>query len=432
MGKKILLITLDGVGDRPAQVLGNKTPLEAADTPNLDALAAQGINGVMTAIAPGVPAPSDVAHYLIFGYPLEWRPGRSVFEATGYGVAIAEDEVICSTSLALAELRDGIIEIVTRRDMGLTLEEGRALVEAVPHYQEAGIELELIYTAKWFGILKMRGEVSHQITDSDPFYDDLPVLAVQPMVGAPEAAERTAHVLNNYLRWTYRVLSQHEVNRARPKATIILTKWPGRKVELPSFQEKYNLNGLSISPKPVINGLARYLGIDTKFSDLETADREYAYGIEQLNAYDFVHIHDLRPDVIAHKKDPVKKVETIEKIDRDLKVLTDRLPDPSLVVAITADHSTLSTEGTVKAMHAGEPVPIVVVAEGVRTDAVSRFSERDGVNGGLGHIRAMELMNILMNYTNRLGNYGFRPRRFETDQASYRPTDVKPLTLPPD
>lgn len=429
-GKKIFLITLDGIADRPSKELNGCTPLEVARTPHLDRLAQAGINGLMHPLSPGVPLPTDVAHYLILGYAPEERPGRSVFEATGYGVSFSPDEVICSTSFALVAPEGNALKIVNRRELGLTPEEGRMLVEAISHYKTKEFQFEVVYTKKHFGILKIRGPVSDQITDSDPFYSKLPVVAVQPLEHSPEAA-KTAEALNEYLRWTYTVLS-----KLSTKINILLTKWPGRHRSWRPFSEKYGMRGLSLSPKELLNGLARYLGLASLNTDsLYTSSQHpleasLSLALERLEKYDFVHIHDPRPDVISHKKDPQAKADLIERLDAELEILIKNLSD-DWVVCMTADHVTPSTVGVGKAMHAGEPVPITIWGAHVLTDSCEKFSERAAAHGGLAFVYGKDLLTILMNYADRLGNYGFRPRPVK-NIASYRPTfdQIKPLPPP--
>jgi 2,3-bisphosphoglycerate-independent phosphoglycerate mutase len=84
----IVFLILDGLADRPQGVLGGKTPLEAAETPNLDRLASLGSNGLLDPLGPGIPMGSETAHFLIFGYPLEDFPGRAVIEAMGRDVPL--------------------------------------------------------------------------------------------------------------------------------------------------------------------------------------------------------------------------------------------------------------------------------------------------------------------------------------------------------
>ncbi len=428
-GKRIFLITLDGIADRPSKELEGCTPLEVARTPNLDRLAREGINGLMHPLSPGVPMPTDVAHYLLFGYAPEERPGRSVFEATGYGVSFSPDEVICSTSFALVAPESNALKIINRRELGLTPDEGQRLVEAVSHYCTEEFEFNVVYTKKHFGILKIRGPASDQITDSDPFYSKLPVVAIHPLDNSVEAA-KTAEALNEYLRWTYTVLS-----KLSDKINILLTKWPGRHRSLTLFSEKYGMRGLSLSPKELLNGLATYLGLETMdTSSLYEASRHpleasLSLVLERLEKYDFAHVHDPRPDVISHKKDPHAKIAVVEQLDAELEILLANLKE-DWVVCVTADHVTPSTVGVGKAMHAGEPVPITIWGTHVLKDSCEEFSERAAARGALGFILGKDLMTILMNYADRLGNYGFRPRPVK-NVASFRPKPEQIKPLPP-
>lgn len=428
-GKKIFLITLDGIADRPSNALDGRTPLEVARTPNLDRLAREGINGLMHPLSPGLPMPTDVAHYLLFGYVPEERPGRSVFEATGYGVSFSPDEVICATSFARVAPEGNALKIINRRELGLTPDEGQKLVEAVSHYCSEEFEFNVVYTKKHFGILKIRGPASDQITDSDPFYSKLPVVAIQPLNDSLEAA-KTAEALNEYLRWTYTVLS-----KLSSKINILLTKWPGRHSFLMPFAEKYGMRGLSLSPKELLNGLASYLGLDSLpteslyTSSERPLEASLSLALEQLEKYDFIHIHDPRPDVVSHKKDPHAKITVIEQLDAEFGILLKNLKN-DWVVCVTADHVTPSTIGVGKAMHAGEPVPITIWGTQVLADSCERFSERAAAHGALGLVLGKDLMMILMNYADRLGNYGFRPRPVQ-NVASFRPRPEQIKPLPP-
>src|SRR6266704_2866482 len=92
--RRILLVIFDGLGDRPLTELGHKTPLEAARKPNLDWFAANGVNGLVDPIAPGVPAGSDTSHLALFGYdPREVYTGRGPFEATGVGIDLEAGDI---------------------------------------------------------------------------------------------------------------------------------------------------------------------------------------------------------------------------------------------------------------------------------------------------------------------------------------------------
>jgi len=97
---KIIVILLDGIGDRSYKVLKQRTPLQAAATPNLDRLAHLGSNGLFHAASPGRCLPSEIAHFLLFGYELNEFPGRGLLEAVGESVAFDDTDVLCMAHLA--------------------------------------------------------------------------------------------------------------------------------------------------------------------------------------------------------------------------------------------------------------------------------------------------------------------------------------------
>ena len=156
---KILLITLDGLGDRPAPVLDGRTAVEAAYTPNLDALAERGINGLLTAVARGVPAGTPTAHAAMFGYDVAALPGRAVFHAVARGIVPAPGEVVSLTRFAAVEPGPQGLRLLERR-MSAPEEDAAALAGAIRTYSHDGVDLELVYTGDTEGILVLRGAVS--------------------------------------------------------------------------------------------------------------------------------------------------------------------------------------------------------------------------------------------------------------------------------
>ena len=109
-------VILDGAADRQQAALGGRTPLESAETPNLDALATAGSSARMYPIAPGIAPSSQQAHWSLFGYEQASFPGRGYFEALGEGLAPARGDVTLRANLARVEARDGAFEIVERPD----------------------------------------------------------------------------------------------------------------------------------------------------------------------------------------------------------------------------------------------------------------------------------------------------------------------------
>src|SRR3954469_11304370 len=102
----IVVLLLDGLGDRAHDVLKGKTGNEAARTPNLDRLVARGSSGVLYAIGPGRAPSSEVAHWSMLGYRPDEFPGRAVFEALGHGQEVSDEHAFAYAALRPAERRE--------------------------------------------------------------------------------------------------------------------------------------------------------------------------------------------------------------------------------------------------------------------------------------------------------------------------------------
>jgi len=443
---KVLLVILDGLGDRPSPLLDGRTPLEAAHTPNLDRLAEMGITGFMTPLSPGVVPSSPLAHFLLFGYRLEEFPGRAVFLAVSHGLELTPDEVVCAARLATVELHVNGLRIIERLvHYGET--DSRQLAEAIAHYEVGGLRFELRYTGDSEGTLFIRGGASLHITDSDPLGRDLPVIRIQPMVEASdvEQAQRTAKALNHYLSWAYHRLSQNPINQQRRErgqlpANFLLTKWTARRRAIEPFAARWGFRAASVTSEGILRGVASELGMThVAVSSASAVDEDLRCRLvaaQQLftEGYDFVHVHTKEPDVTSHLGDPVRKLKVIESLDRGLATLfTEMLPDPELVLIVTADHCTPSVwstpAGEFHDQHSSEPVPIVALSRYARVDDVTHFDERAVLRGGLGHISGTDLMPLVLNLSARTNTCDQRPL---DHHVLYRPRQVEAFEIMPD
>jgi 2,3-bisphosphoglycerate-independent phosphoglycerate mutase len=445
MMTKILLLILDGLSDKPAEELGNLTPLEAAHTPNLNKLAALGINGVMDPISIGVPMRSETSHFIMFGYPIEDFPGRALCEARYVGgLHFSDRDVICSTNFASVVKDDGQFRIL-EREIKLKDDEMAELSQALPDYGEDGITVKYKYIGhtskinRGYGILIISGKgISDKIIDSDPYYDGLPVLEIQPLVKSGETmeAELTSRILNNYLRWAHQKLSDHPLNLKRKSeglnpVNFLLTLWASRRTPIDSFYERYGMKGISvIHDHPVLNGLARELGMDDEeypcLKTKEAIEKHYSEFFGRLGSYiekyDFIHINARDPDLAAHTKNPLWKKDVLEAIDNALSVFIEKIMlEYDLLITITGDHGAPSVGNL---LHCGESVPILMVGKRLLVDDVKEFNERSAVKGWLGRIYGKDYMNAVLNFTDRIYMYGLRltPRIAPT-----RPGRVKGL-----
>ncbi|HDO29857.1 MAG TPA: phosphoglycerate mutase, partial [Desulfobacteraceae bacterium] len=241
MTTRCIVILLDGLGDRSSPVLGHKTPLQAARTPNLDALAALGANGLFHAERPGVSLPSENAHFAMFGYRQEEFPGRGLLEALGAGIEINPDEVYVLAHFINAEEAGNTLYVKQHRPR-VAAGEARALVQAVRRYETDDIRFVFRQTKDLDGILALSGRVSPLITDTDPIQVDCPMMSAAPWRSAAGEREavRTAGALNSYLSWCYRTLGDQAGNRDRRRrnrvpVNAVVTQRAGRWKDVESF-----------------------------------------------------------------------------------------------------------------------------------------------------------------------------------------------------
>jgi 2,3-bisphosphoglycerate-independent phosphoglycerate mutase len=406
---KIILVLLDGLGDRAFPVLNHRTPLQSASTPNLDRLAREGSNGLFHASFPGQCLPSETAHYLLFGYALKDFPGRGLLEAVGEGVVFEENDVLCLAHLAeVAWQKDK--PVLVRKRPSLEDEELDALFCAISPWETDGVGFRLHHTRKNDALLVISGGASPHVSDSDPMIPGWPMARIWPVAENPEShkSEQTARALNAYLRYCHKELINHDVNKRRiaqglPSANFIATQRCGRRIVQKPFKLKWGMAGMIMSSGSVYAGLAKELGLTfTQMQDSPDAaqDLRDRIGVALDDpTHDFIHVHTKVPDEAAHTGDPKYKEAVIATLDEGLDVLVKALSRrDDILVGITADHSTPSDAILI---HSGEPVPVLLAGPKVRRDDVESFDEISAAKGCLGFLRGQELMGMLLNYANR-------------------------------
>jgi 2,3-bisphosphoglycerate-independent phosphoglycerate mutase len=411
----IVVILLDGLGDRAHAALGGRTGNEAADTPNLDRLFAAGSCGVLYGVAPGRAPSSEVAHWAMLGYRPEEFPGRAVFEAFGRGQEVSDEHVFAYAALRPAERRDGALWLTGRPHPERDAEEAERLVALCDGIEVDGLRFSLAHVWRGEAVLRVSGPADDRVTDTDAFFRDRhPVLRPQALV--PEA-ERTARAAE---AWTREVMARLDGGRFN----VITLKWWGRLRPRPSFLERHGVHGTFAGDSAFLRGLALSIGLEAVEAP-ETDDpvgdlrRRVAFAEERLDAGDtFVFLHQKTADAAGHTKDPEVKRRTIELLDGAL----DRLPTERAVVCLTGDHCTPASPDVI---HSGDPVPLVLAGPGVRADPVARFGELDCAAGILGHLRGPDLMPVLLNAADRPLFLGSRPTPFAG--ADGYPAVLEPL-----
>ncbi len=405
--RRILLLIFDGLGDRPVTELGHKTPLEAAPKPNLDWFAANGMNGLLDPIAPGVRPGSDTSHLALFGYdPHEVYTGRGPFEAAGVGIHLQKGDVAFRCNFASV---DAHLSLTDRR--AGRIKEGTAeLAKALDGMKLGRVKVLFKEGTEHRAVLVLRGKgLSPEVTDTDPHEEGRKILESEALNGKAKA---TAKALNAFTRRAYEVLKDHPVNRARvakgeAPANMVVCRGSGIAREIQPFTERYGLKAAGIAGVALIKGMFRATGMEvlevkgaTGGLDTDMVAKAEA-ALTALTTYDLVVVNVKAADLCGHDGKASEKIRVVERIDHMMGHLRAHLP-ADVVVAMTADHS---TPCAIKD-HSGDPVPLTIFGDGARVDEVPHFDERSAAKGSLGRLRGQDLMPILLNQANRMEKYG--------------------------
>ncbi|HMK54181.1 MAG TPA: 2,3-bisphosphoglycerate-independent phosphoglycerate mutase [Methanobacteriaceae archaeon] len=406
---KAIVMIIDGMADRPLVELEGKTPMEVAETPNMDRMAKMGINGIMDPIKPGIRAGSDTSHLSILGYdPYQVYTGRGPFEAAGVGVEVKPGDIAFRCNFSTAN-HDGII---TDRRAGRIRDGTKEISESINGLDlEYGVEVIFKESTGHRAVLVLRGDgLSDQVSDADPKHEGNPPKVVKPIDGLQDA-EKTARILNELIQKSYEILKDHPVNIERIKngenpANIILPRGAGAVPNVQSFQDKYGLKAACIAETGLIKGIGNITGMD--LIDVEGATGGVDTDLDSIaesivstaaQDYDFLLINIDGADEAGHDGNLEEKVDFIRRVD---SVVGKVMDIKNTVFILTADHST-----PVAIMdHTGDPVPLVIKGPEVRVDDVNNFSERSAAKGGLCRIRGSDVMNIIMDLTNRSTKFG--------------------------
>ncbi len=420
--KKIIYVVLDGLGDDPLPQLGDKTPLEAARTPNLDALAARGRNGIVYTVGVGIAPESDIAVFAILGYdPRVHHAGRGPMEGLGAGMDIHDGDLVYRINFATVG-EDGRTIVDRRVGRNLSSAESKQLAaEANEHIKLPNASAELVATVEHRGVLLIRRDtlpLSAEVTNTDPAYERVGVLGVakpvfedfvqvcEPLPGSEgdERAQAAAALTNEYLRQCFEVLERSEVNAKRSRVgsmpgNQILTRDAGDHLpKPPSFQQEFGARWGCFVEMPVERGISLVLGMGQIEVPMMTDSWAKQYNtwaetaLQAIEEYDGLYIHIKGPDIPAHDGRYEDKLENIQAIDEFFfgRLLPELRGD--VIVAVTADHST----SCARKAHTDDPVPLIVAGPGVSGDAVQTFGERAARRGEIGLIQGIEIMPRLM------------------------------------
>jgi 2,3-bisphosphoglycerate-independent phosphoglycerate mutase len=388
-GTKVLLYVLDGLGGLPHAESG-LTELEAANTPNMDRLAKEGICGLQVPVASGITPGSGPGHLGLFGYnPLKYIVGRGVLSALGINFDLQKGDVAARGNFCTVD-EHGIVQ--DRRAGRIPTEKGEQLCDLLSEkVQIDGVEVFIEPVKEYRYLLVLRGEgLSGEIDDTDP--QDVGEKPLDPHARTP-GAEKTAEFVRQFIEQAKEILAdQHPAN-------MVLTRGFSTRPDWPDFETVYKLRAGAFAQYPMYRGVAKLVGMQVADAG-KSLEEEMQAVRDQWDDFDFFFVHVKPTDSAGEDGDYEKKKALIEKSDGLLANLLELKPD---VVVITGDHSTPSQ----MKYHGFQPVPVLLWGKYCRPDNVERFGESACLNGGLGlRLPSHELMPLAMANAGRLEKFG--------------------------
>lgn len=410
--KKIIYIILDGLGDLPVVELGNKTPLEAAITPNLDKLAQKGRTGIVYPVGKDVSPEPDVTVISVLGY--DWKKyytGRGPLECFSEGIEIHDGEVALRANFATLE-SDG--RVIRDRRVGRDLAEEEAVLlakEINSRVTLSGATFDFKNTLGHRGVLvirSMHNKLSGFITNTDPVYAPEGVLMDSVALPGYEnsvEANTAAAILNEFTQKSSKVLNESAVNKRRLAkgllpANVILTRDAGSSLpKFPKVEELFNLKFGCFVEMPLERSIALLTGMEIIDVPSKTGHIDVDYSIwakiaaGSINKYDGVYVHIKGPDEPAHDGNFLAKKEIIECIDKFfIAGLLENIDLKDCIVAVTADHATVCKTKA----HSADPVPLLIAGGNIKPDGSMSFSEKAASLGSLGQMAGPDIISFLV------------------------------------
>ncbi|MEO5618562.1 MAG: 2,3-bisphosphoglycerate-independent phosphoglycerate mutase [Candidatus Eisenbacteria bacterium] len=399
---KIVLLVLDGLGDLPHPARGGRTPLEAARTPNFDALAPAAALGRILPVGPGITPGSGPGHLALFGYdPLTTTVGRGVLEALGAGIELRPGDVAARANFCTLDAGGTVTD---RRAGRISSEVCARLVEqlrsACARIEDVDVMLQGGKGHRFVAVLRGNG-LGGVVSDADPHKEGKPIPPSRAAGGVAAGgsnalgsnpAEKTARVVNAL------VARAAEVLRGETPANGVLMRGLSERPTFAGYRERFKLRGVAIAAYPMYRGVAELAGMSVLKTGENPGDA-FATAASCWSDYDYFFIHIKGTDMAGEDGDFDAKVAAIEAVDSALPALVALGPD---VLCVTGDHSTpVPVKG-----HSWHPVPVFVHAKWCGADGAERFHEKTARAGSLGDLASRDLIAVLLANAGRLDKYG--------------------------
>ena len=401
MNTKYVIIIPDGCADDPVASLGNRTPLQAANLPNMDRVASLGVVGLSNNVPASQTPASDVATLSLCGYdPLKVYTGRAPLETAAMGIPLGPNDYAIRCNLVYAP---GTMEDFTAGH--ITSDDGRALIETIQAElggkELAGGTLEFHAGVSYRNILVWRGHSQARSvlegTKCQPPHD-VPNQPVEKHLPVGTGRE----MLVQLMEASKPILAKHPTNLKRiaagqKPATQIWLWGQGKAPVIEPFEKVYGIQGAMISAVDLVRGVGALMGwkrIDVP-GTTGYLDTDYAakgrYAISTLKDFDLVCVHVEAPDEASHEGRADEKVKALEQIDRHIvgPVLDELRKYPSWKILVEPDHRTTLASRA----HSYGAVPFAVAGSEVSPAGAKAYDEATAAASGLSFDPGYKLMS---------------------------------------
>jgi len=395
--------------------LAGKTPLGAANTPNLDLLAKNGVMGEVISVGKGIAPESDIAVFNMLGYKFKHDDyvGRGVVEAIGVGIDFKDGDLALRGNFATLN-DDGVI--IDRR-AGRKIEKydtesiGKELEEKL-EFSDENASVIVAPTIDHRLVIRIRNNIplSSNITNTDPAYVRVAGMGIAKAVADFMKIEKclpldqkdnskiTADLVNEFTKKSLDIMKKSKINERRRKEgekllnSILLRDAGNRFPEVEPINDLHSLKFSCIVDMPVEIGISEILKMKTYsaggLTDYEKKAQVAAKALDEQNA---IYVHLKGPDEFGHDGDARGKMKNIEEIDkRFFGTLLNNIDTSKVTVIISADHST----PCIKKGHSDDPVPLLISGDMVPNDNSQRFTEKDAKTGKIGIVEGAQVVKI--------------------------------------
>ena len=391
---KYIILVGDGMADQPLKELDERTPLEAARTPNMDFIAQHGTLGRVKTIPDRMSPASDVANLSILGYdPQKYYTGRGPLEAANLGVELESDDVAFRCNLITAA-GDTLMDYSGGH---IKSEEAAILINFVnQHLGTNRIRFYPGVSYRHLTVIKRGAEELLQDLKCKPPHD---ITGQSISRNLPKG--KSAEIIIDLMEASRKLLEKHEINLVRVDmkenpANMIWLWGQGRKPAMPAFSDKFGLSGSMISAVDLLKGLAKILGLEainvpgaTGYYDTNYEGKAAA-ALASLKDKDFVFVHVEAPDEAGHNGDLREKLAAIERFDQYIVggILSAFKDREDFRVLVLPDHATPIAVRT----HTSEPVLFGMFGAGLPKKGFLKYSEKEAQSSELFFEKGHELM----------------------------------------